>query len=69
MDDYWHAISIKHQDKVRNLARKHGVTVERAFRNIVRHLGWEMRQISGRTYFDGFMTGRRIEVMIDLIYR
>ena len=34
MDDYRIVVSPKHQDKVRNLARKHGVTVERAFRNI-----------------------------------
>jgi len=69
MDDYWHAISIKHQNKVRILARRHGVTVERAFRNIVRHLAWEMRQAGTMAYFDGFMTAHRIEGMIDTIAR
>ena len=69
MDDYWHAISTKHQDKVRTLARRHGVSIERAFRNIVRHLAWEMRQAGAAPYFDGFMTANRIEGMIDLIAR
>jgi len=69
MDDYWHAISTKHQDKVRILARRHGVTAERAFRNIVRHLAWEMRQAGTMACFDGFMTANRIEGMIDLIAR
>ena len=69
MDDYWHAISIKHQNKVRILARRQGVTVERAFRNIVRHLAWEMRQAGAMACFDGFMTAHRIEGMIDLIAR
>jgi hypothetical protein len=69
MDDYWHAISIKHQNKVRILARRHGVTVERAFRNIVRHLEWEIRQVSNAPYFEGFITARHIEEMIDTIVR
>ena len=69
MDDYWIVISAKHQDKVRNLARKHEVTVERAFRNIVRHLAWEVRQVSNGPYFEGFLTAQHIEGMIDLITR
>ena len=69
MDEYWHAISAKHQDKVRALARRHGVAIDRAFRNIVRHLEWEMHQMSGKPYFKEFVTVRHIEGMIDTIAR
>jgi len=69
MDQYWHVISTKHQDKVRSLARRHQVAIDRAFHNIVRHLEWETKQAVGAGYFDGFITGRHIEAMIDLISR
>ena len=69
MDEYWHTISTKHQDKVRSLARRHEVAIDRAFRNIVRHLEWETKQAVGASYFDGFITARHIEGMIDLIAR
>lgn len=67
MNDYWHAISTKHQNKVRNLAKTYGVTIDRAFRNIIRHMEWELGQMAHGEKFHGFLTGRRIEGMIDLI--
>ena len=67
MNDYWHAISIKHQNKVRNLAKTYGVTLDRAFRNIVRHMEWELGQAPGNRSFKELLTARRIEGMIDLI--
>jgi len=69
MNEYWHAISSKHQDKVRNLAKTYGITIDRAFRNIVRHMEWEMEQVTQGGEFRGFLTGQRIEGMIDLINR
>ena len=67
MNDYWHAISIKHQNKVRNLAKTYGITIDRAFRNIIRNMEWEMGQMTQEREFRGFLTGQRIEGMIDLI--
>ena len=69
MNDYWHAISVEHQDKVRELAESHGVTLNCAFRNIVRHLEWEMEQMAVNGSFQRFVTARRIENMIELIAR
>lgn len=69
MNEYWHAISTKHQDKVRNLAKAYGISIDRAFRNIVRHMEWEMEQVTQGGEFRGFLTGQRIEGMIDLINR
>ena len=67
MNEYWHAISTKHQNKVRNLAKVYGVTIDHAFRNIVRNMEWEMGQMTQGRKFRGFLTGQRIEGMIDLI--
>ena len=69
MNDYWNAISAKHQDKVRALAKFHGITIERAFNNIVRHLEWEMCQATVNGHFQQFVTAQRIEILIDLIAR
>lgn len=67
MNDYWYIISAKHQDKVRNLAKTYGVSIERAFRNIVRHLEWEMSQMAEVNGFERFLTAHHIEGRIDLI--
>ena len=67
MNDYWNAISTKHQAKVRALAESHGITIDRAFNNIVRHLEWEMGQMAVNGHFQPFVTAQRIEGMIDLI--
>ena len=69
MNDYWNAISDKHQDKIRALAKSHGITIDRAFNNIVRHLEWEMGQLAVNGQFQTFVTAQRIEILIDLIAR
>jgi hypothetical protein len=67
MNDYWQIISNQHQQKVRMLAEIHKVTIDCAFRNIVRHLKYEQSQLAGVTGFEHFLTARHIERMIDLI--
>ena len=67
MNDYWNAISNKHQDKVRALAKSHAITIERAFNNIVRHLEWEMGQVAVNGHFQRYVTAQRVEILIDLI--
>ncbi|MBI9086081.1 MAG: hypothetical protein JEZ11_20955 [Desulfobacterales bacterium] len=67
MNDYWNAVSGKHQDKIRDLAKSHGITIDRAFGNIVRHLEWEMGQVAVNGHFQRYVTAQRIEGMIDLI--
>jgi len=67
MNEYWQIISNQHQQKVRQLAESHRVTIDCAFRNIVRHLEHEMTLMSGITGFEHFLTARNIERMIDLI--
>ncbi|MFH1983195.1 MAG: hypothetical protein ABIL58_15235 [Pseudomonadota bacterium] len=69
MDEYWHALSEQHQQKIKKLAETHGVTIECVFRNILRHLKWELGQMSGFNGFQHFITVRQIEGMIDLIAR
>ena len=67
MNEYWPIISDQHQQKVRQLAETHRVTIDCAFRNIVRHLEWEMGHMSGISGFKHFLTAQHIERMIDLI--
>ena len=38
VNDYWNVISRRHQTKVRILAERHSVSIDRAFRNIVNYL-------------------------------
>ena len=38
MNPYWNVISIKHQDKLRFLAKKSGITTDHALSNIVGYL-------------------------------
>ena len=67
MNEYWPIISDQHQQKVRQLAETHRVTIDCAFRNIVRHLQQEMGHLSRIHGFQQFLTARHIERMIDLI--
>jgi len=67
MNEYWPIISGEHQKKVRQLADTHKVTIDCAFRNIVRHLQQELENLSRIHGFNHFLTARHIERMIDLI--
>ena len=67
MNDYWPIISDRHQQKVRQLAEAHEITLDRAFRNIIRHLESELGHLSRMHGFRHFLTARHIEQMIDLI--
>ncbi|MFH1983330.1 MAG: hypothetical protein ABIL58_15910 [Pseudomonadota bacterium] len=69
MDDYWHAISEAHQQKLSHLADTHGVTTQCVLRNILRHMKWELGQMSRIDGFQHFITARKVEQMIDLIAR
>ena len=65
MDDYWHAISQEHQDKIQYLAEKRGISVEKAFRNILKQLEWEMADQPRAGKFEEMLTIRQIERMPD----
>ena len=65
--EYWYVISRKHQSKVRLLAQKHSVTTDQAFRNIVNYLMQERINDRHLGVFNGYLTGRQIEKVIDLI--
>ena len=60
-------ISSKHQDKLRRLANKSGVTADRALRNIVNYLNSINDNTFRPDYFKEFITAKDIERMIDLI--
>ena len=67
MNKYWNDISIKHQNKLHFLAKQHGMTVERALRNIVGHLQKEWDTASCRYYLKELKEIKDIEGMIDMI--
>ena len=67
-NDYWHVISRRHQTKVRLLAERHSVSIDRAFRNIVNYLQQqETGQLPASEKSPCLLTGRQIERVIDLI--
>jgi len=65
MDDYWHAISQEHKDKIIYLAEKRNISVEQAFRNILKQLEWEAADQPGPGKFEEMLTIRQIERMLD----
>ena len=67
MNEYRPIISDHHQQKVRELAEAHKVTIDCAFRNIIRHLEQQMEHLSMIHGFNHFLTARHIERMINLI--
>jgi hypothetical protein len=67
MNSYWNLISIKHQDKLRFLAKNIGITADHAMRDIVNHLGKEWDTASCPYYFKELKEVKDIESMIDMI--
>ena len=67
MNEYWNVISLKHQDKLRFQAKKHGITTDCALRNIVNYLKSENHNASRPSYFKEFITASDIEEAIDMV--
>ena len=67
MNEYWNAISGKHQERLKQVADRSGISVERAMRNLVQYLRGENCKKLQPAYMDGMITGRQIEVLIDAI--
>ena len=67
MNEYWNAISGKHQERLRQVADRSGISVERAMRNLIQYLKSENCRKAEPVYMEGMITGRQIEVLIDSI--
>ena len=67
MNPYWNVISIKHQDKLRFLAKKSGITAKHALGNIVGYLRNEWDTASCPYYIKEYKEAKDIEEMIDII--
>jgi hypothetical protein len=65
MEDYWHALSDRCREKVTKLAEKRCVSVERAFRNIIRQAGAELQFGNDLKELEQRLTIKDIERMID----
>ncbi len=69
MNPYWNLISAKHQDKLRFLAKKSGITADRALRDIISYLEKEIENSTLPHYFKELITSGHIEGMIDIMTR
>ena len=67
MNPYWNLISIKHQNKLRFLAKNTGITTDYALGNIVSHLRNEWDTASCPYYLKELKEAKDIEEMIDMI--
>jgi hypothetical protein len=67
MNPYWNVISIKHQDKLRFLAKKSGISTGCVLSNIVGYLKNEWDTASCPYYFKELKETKDIEDMIDMI--
>ena len=67
MNEYWNAISGKHQERLKQVADRSGISVDRAMRNLIQYLRGENCRKAGPEYLEGLITGRQIEVLIDSI--
>jgi len=66
MNDYLRLLSCKHQKRLQAIARSHGITAERALRNIAYHIKEESRPEASRLpYFEDSVTIRQIEGAIE----
>jgi predicted 3-demethylubiquinone-9 3-methyltransferase (glyoxalase superfamily) len=65
MDEYWSAISESHKMKVQKLADHYGVSVEKAFRNLLRQLEQDMTEQGKPGHSVGILTARQVEQMLD----
>ena len=67
MNPYWNVISIKHQNKLRFLAKKSGITTDHALGNIVSYLKNEWDTAFCPYYLKEHKEAKDIEDMIDMI--
>ena len=67
MQEYWDMISSRHQQKLVAVARKKGIGLDTAMRNIVNYLKSDNFNSNRPEYFKEFVTARHVEGMIDMI--
>ena len=67
MQEYWDMISSRHQQKLVAVARKKGIGLDTAMRNIVNYLKSDNLNSNRPDYFKEFVTARHVEGMIDMI--
>ena len=67
MQEYWDMISSRHQQKLAAVARKKGIGLDTAMRNIVNYLKSDNFNSNRPEYFKEFVTARHVEGMIDMI--
>ena len=67
MQEYWDIISTRHQEKLLSIARKRGVDLDTAMRNIINYLKSDNTNSNRPDYFKDFITARHVEGMIDMI--
>ena len=67
MQEYWDMISSRHQQKLISVARKRGVDLDTAMRNIINYLKSDDVNSNRPDYFKEFITARHVEGMIDMI--
>ena len=67
MQEYWDMISSRHQQKLLSVARKRGVDLDTAMRNIINYLKSDNTNSNRPDYFKDFITARHVERMIDTI--
>ena len=67
MQEYWDMISSRHQQKLMSVARKRGVDLDTAMRNIINYLKSDDVNSNRPDYFKEFITARHVEGMIDMI--
>jgi len=67
MQEYWDIISKRHQQKLVAVARKKGIGLDTAMRNIINYLKSDDVNSSRPDYFKDFITARHVEGLIDTI--
>lgn len=68
--EYYHMISIEHQNKLKKIAENKGIDQDTAMRNIIDFVsGKNILYAQLPQYFNEIFTIHEIETMIDMIYR
>lgn len=67
MQEYWDMISSRHQQKLLSVAKKRGVDLDTAMRNIINYLRSDNMSSKRPDYFKEFITARHVEGLIDTI--
>ena len=67
MQEYWDIISSRHQQKLVAVARKKGIGLDTAMRNIITYLKNDNTNSNRPDYFKDFVTARHVEGLIDTI--